>query len=101
MTGIIVGAARLAARVAAAFAVAFTIGTLCPQLARASAVPVHTEWHACHLAVLYSRGEAPRSAVLSAAAHADPELRREITHYVDTGTEAAFWAVMSDCGYGL
>ena len=60
-----------------------------------------SEAHACHEAVMFSRGKASRTAVLEAASHADNGLYRAITHYVLDPSEASFWAFMGDCGYGL
>ena len=60
-----------------------------------------TEAHACHEAVMFSRGKASRTAVLEAASHADNGLDGAITHYVLDPSETAFWAFMGDCGWGL
>ncbi len=61
----------------------------------------HTEAHACHLLVLYSRHAATRHQVISAASHADPDLNRAILAYIIHPVSAAWWYAMQLCGYGL
>lgn len=106
-------ARRLARRMLVTFAVAFTLGTIGAAVgilpAHAATVPTHTNWHACHETVLFSRAasvqgvssQAAWHAAWDASAKADADLERDIRRYLKSGTAADFWTVMSDCGYGL
>ena len=113
MTGIIVGAARLAARVTASFAVAFTVGTLGHQLPAhaatlASAATPVQEPAACSAAyhfhhvnavpALYADEalwQAAYRAAWQAARHAGPEMRADIDRWLFT--DHGWSLVRHDC----
>ena len=93
-----------------AFILALLAGIIClASPAQASGTPLaHTEQHACHVMVLYSRHEATRKQAISAASKADPDLNRAIMAYLDnrppdprSDAVSAWWYAMSLCGWGL
>ena len=102
---------HLAQAIVLTFLVSFFLGALFPQLgsaaAHAATVTPAAEAHACHEAVMFERashvqGVSSQPAwhrAWDASGHADPDLKRAIRHYLDSGH--GFAQVIYLCGYGL